>query len=181
EIRVVITGTLEEPKLTLESDAQPPIEESDLLSYLLVGRPTYAITRAGAEGGSLIGDVASGGLSSAFDYALESLLAGGIGLDYVQVSQAPVAAAEIGPSGVPPAFAATQVEVGWYLAPTVFVSVGRRLFRAVQPTVRVDWQLQRNLTVRGITEPRFAREATLFETVDLEQTFGLFLFYGWSY
>ena len=47
--------------------------------------------------------------------------------------------------------------------------------------MRVDWQLQRNLTVRGITEPRFAREATLFETVDLEQTFGLFLFYGWSY
>ncbi len=185
EIRVVITGTLEEPKLTLQSDAQPPIDESDLLSYLLVGRPAYAITRAGAEGGSLIGDVASGGLSSAFDYALESLLAGGIGLDYVQVSQAPVATAEIGPSGVPPAFAATQVEVGWYLAPTVFVSVGRRLFGAVRPTVRptvrVDWQLQRNLTVRGITEPRFAREATLFETVDLEQTFGLFLFYGWSY
>ncbi len=186
EIRVVITGTLEEPKLALESDAQPPIDESDLLSYLLVGRPTYAITRARAEGGSLIGDVASGGLSSAFDYALESLLAGGIGLDYVQVSQAPVAASEIGPSGVPPTFAATQVDVGWYLAPTVFVSVGRRLFGAVRPNVvRVEWQLQRNLTVRGITEPRFAREATLFQTVDLgqtfEQTFGLFLFYGWSY
>jgi hypothetical protein len=54
----------------------------------------------------------------------------------------------------------------------------------VRPTVRLDWRLDDNLTLRGITEPRFGREGVLYyggPGQSLEQSIGVFLFYGWSY
>ncbi len=185
-IRLLIGGTLEEMTLSLESDHRPPIPESDLLSYLLFGRPTYELTRTGAER-SLINDVTSGVPQAFVGYALSSLLVGEAGIAYVDVSRVTPSATEEGEyrSGVGPALAATQVEVGWYLAPTVFISVAQHLVGAVRPTVRLDWRLDDNLTLRGITEPRFGREGVLFYggpgSSDLEQSIGVFLFYGWSY
>ncbi len=185
-IRLLIGGTLEEMTLSLESDHRPPIPESDLLSYLLFGRPTYELTRTGAER-SLINDVTSGVPQAFVGYALSSLLVGEAGIAYVDVSRVTPSNTEEGEyrSGVGPALAATQVEVGWYLAPTVFISVAQHLVGAVRPTVRLDWRLDDNLTLRGITEPRFGREGVLFYggpgSSDLEQSIGVFLFYGWSY
>ncbi|HEY2027164.1 MAG TPA: translocation/assembly module TamB domain-containing protein, partial [Gemmatimonadaceae bacterium] len=39
-IRVLVGGTLLQPKISLESDAQPPLSQSDLLSYLAFGQST---------------------------------------------------------------------------------------------------------------------------------------------
>lgn len=185
EIRLVVEGTLKRPTLRLESDAQPPIPESDLLSYLLFGRPSYELTRSGTEESSLLGDVASGVPQAFFGYALGSLLVEGTGIAYVDVSQAPLPGAEDElDRGDAQGLTATQVEVGWYLAPTVFVSVAQHLVGAVHPTVRVEWRLDERLTLLGVTEPRFGQTASLFSEssgTDLEQSVGLFLFYGWSY
>jgi translocation and assembly module TamB len=184
-IRLVIGGTLENMTLSLESDHRPPISESDLLSYLLFGRPAFELTRTSAER-SLLDDVTSGVPQAFVGYALSSLLVGEAGIAYVDVSRVDRSDAE-GEyrTGVGPALAATQVEVGWYLAPTVFISVAQHLVGAVRPTVRLDWRLDDRLTLRGITEPRFGREGVLFYggpgSSDLEQSIGLFLFYGWSY
>ncbi len=185
QIRVLIEGTLEEPTVRLESDAQPPIPESDLLSYLLFGRPTYEITRARGEQGSLIEDVAAG-LEPFVGYALESLLVGETGIAYVDVSRTPVRGVQGFYGGsTAPVLAATQVEVGWYLAPTVFVSVAQHLSTVINiPSVRVEWKLNNNLTLEGLAEPRLARTTTLLSQnpgADLTETIGLFLFYGWSY
>jgi len=184
EIRLVIGGTLEDPTLTLESDAQPPVSESDLLSYLLFGRPSYELTRASEES-NLLADVTSGVPQAFFGYALESLLVGGTGIAYVDVSRVPQTGVEdeYG-GGVAPALTATQVEVGWYLAPAIFVSVAQQLVGVVRPTVRLEWKLGESFTLRGITEPRFGPEGTLLQegsSTDLEQSIGLFLFYGWVY
>jgi translocation and assembly module TamB len=184
EIRLVIGGTLEEMTLSLESDHQPPIPESDLLSYLLFGRPAYELTRTSEES-NLLNDVTSSVPQAFLGYALSSLLVGEAGIAYVDVSRATPSGSE-GEyrSGVGPALAATQVEVGWYLAPTVFVSVAQHLVGAVRPTVRLDWRLDDRFTLRGVSEPRFGREGVLFyggPGQDLEQSIGLFLFYGWSY
>ncbi len=183
EIRLIIGGTLEQPTLTLESDAQPPIPESDLLSYLLFGRPSYELTRTGDQA-NLLGDVASGVPQAFFGYALGSLLVGETGIAYVDVSRAPQGIDEEVASSAPSALTTTQVEVGWYLAPTVFVSFAQHLVGAVHPTVRVEWRLDKNLTLLGVTEPRLGESATLFTRgsgTDLEQSVGLFLFYGWAY
>jgi translocation and assembly module TamB len=185
DIRLVIGGTLEEMTLALESDAQPPIPESDLLSYLLFGRPSYELTRTSEES-SLLQDATRGVPQAFVGYALGSLLVGESFISYVEVSRNPITPAAEGEyrSGTGPALAATQVEVGWYLAPTVFVSVAQHLVGAVRPTVRLEWRLDDRFTLRGVTEPRFGREGTLFyggPGTDLEQSIGLFLFYGWAY
>jgi hypothetical protein len=171
--------------LTLESDAQPPIPESDLLSYLLFGRPSYELTRTGEES-NLLQDVTAGVPHAFVGYALGSLLVGETGIAYVDVTRAPVTPAAEGEyrSGVGPALTATQVEVGWYLAPTVFISVAQHLVGAVRPTVRLEWRLDDRFTLRGVTEPRFGREGTLFyggPGTTLEQSIGVFLLYGWAY
>ncbi len=184
QIRLVIGGTLEDMTLTLESTTQPPIPESDLLSYLVFGRPSYELTR-GSEESSLLGDITRGAPQALFGYALGSLLVGESGIAYIDVSRVEAGGAETEyRGGVGPALSATQVEVGWYLAPTVFVSVAQQLIGVVRPTVRLEWRLDDRLTIRGVTEPRFGSEGILaFEAsgTDLEQSFGVFLFYGWAY
>lgn len=184
-IRAIIGGTLEDPTLRLESEAQPPINESDLVSYLLFGRPTYEITRGGANGeGNLLGGVAAGVPQAFFGYALESILVSETGIDYVDVTRAQtVGEGAARGSGLTPALAATQVEIGWYLAPRVFVSVAQRLIGEIKPSVRLEWRLTDNLTVEGVTEPRFGQEFSVSQgaATAIEQSFGLFLFYGWSY
>ncbi len=185
EILLVIGGTLEDMTLSLQSDAQPPIPESDLLSYLLFGRPSYELTRASDEG-SLLSDFTRGVPEALVGYALGSLLVGESGIAFVDVSRVELQATEDGEygSGLGPALSATQVEVGWYLAPTVFVSFAHQLVGVVRPTARLEWRLDERFTVRAITEPRFGREGVVaFEATgtDLEQSFGLFLFYGWAY
>jgi translocation and assembly module TamB len=185
EIRLIIGGTLEEMTLALESDAQPPIPESDLLSYLLFGRPSYELTRSSEET-NLLQDATRGVPQAFVGYALGSLLVGESFISYVEVSRNPITPAGEGEyrSATGPALAATQVEVGWYLAPTVFVSVAQHLVGVVRPTVRLEWRLDERFTLRGVTEPRFGREGTLFysgQGTDLEQSIGLFLFYGWAY
>jgi len=185
-IRLILGGTLEDPTLSLESDAQPPIPESDLLSYVVFGRPSYELTRSGEDGGVLAG-FARGVPQAFFGYALESILVGGTGIAYVDVSEAPRGVdngEQASQNGVAPALTATQVEVGWYLAPTVFVSVAQHLAASFRPTVRLEWKLSENLTLRGVTEPRFGTDDRfLQETSEAtqDQSIGLFLFYGWTY
>ena len=185
EIRLHVAGTLERPTIELTSDAQPPIPESDLLSYLIFGRPSYELTRTGGQESSLATDVLSTVPQALMGYALGSLLVGQTGIAYVDVSQAPrLGADQELAGGFAPALTATQVEVGWYLAPTVFVSVAQQLVAAVSPTVRLEWRLDERLTLQGVTEPRFGSAASLFDAgsgADLEQSLGVFLFYGWNY
>jgi translocation and assembly module TamB len=186
DIRLIIGGTLEDMRLTLESDAQPPIPESDLLSYLMFGRPAYELTRSSEERG-VLQDVAAGVPHALAGYALGSLLVGQTGIAYIDVSRVNVQAGAQGEyqEGVgPAAITATQVEVGWYLAPTVFVSVAQHLAGAVRPTVRLEWRLTDRFTLRGVTQPRFGEAGRLIFEVpgaNVEQSIGLFLFYGWTY
>ena len=60
EIRVLIGGTIRRPRLTLESDAQPPISQSDLLSYLAFGQSTTSLLSL--EGSGLTGATSTGNL-----------------------------------------------------------------------------------------------------------------------
>ena len=50
-IEILIGGTLLNPRISLESDAQPPIPQSDLLSYLAFGRSSSSLLQL--EGGGV--------------------------------------------------------------------------------------------------------------------------------
>ncbi|MDO8501531.1 MAG: translocation/assembly module TamB domain-containing protein [Gemmatimonadaceae bacterium] len=49
-IKIIIGGTLRNPQIALESDAQPPIPQSDLLSYLAFGRSSSSLLQLEGSG-----------------------------------------------------------------------------------------------------------------------------------
>src|SRR5205085_585968 len=57
-VRILIGGTVTAPRISLESDAQPPIPQSDLLSYLAFGSNTGQLLSLGS--GSSVGGQSAG-------------------------------------------------------------------------------------------------------------------------
>ena len=136
-IKVVIAGTLHVPKLSLESDAQPPMTQSELLSYLAFGRST---TELFANGGSSITGAPSGGdiFGIGAELAVRRLagVALGVGVDQLESSAGKALGADvldITPADVPTAVVQgqglgnflkqTQITVGKYINPRTFASV----------------------------------------------------------
>ena len=110
-IRVAIGGTLDRPTLSLSSADNPPLPESDMLSYLVTGEPAYALlgTPYAEQGATLA-------LRLAGSY-LSSRLAGGR-FDVVQVEPtalAPGDAANLRESGLG-ILASTRVGLGGQIA-----------------------------------------------------------------
>ncbi len=110
-IRVAIGGTLDRPTLALSSADNPPLPESDMLSYLVMGEPAYKVldTPYAEQGATLA-------LRLAGSY-LSSRLAGGR-FDVVQVEPtalAPGDAANLRDNGLG-ILASTRVGVGGQIA-----------------------------------------------------------------
>jgi translocation and assembly module TamB len=117
-IRVQMGGTLNQPTLTLASADNPPLPESDMLSYLVTGEPAYALfgSRYAEQGATLALRLASSYLSSR--------LAGGR-FDLVQVEPTalnPGEASNLRQSGLG-ILAATRIGVGGQLGERTFLSV----------------------------------------------------------
>lgn len=117
-IRVRLGGTLNQPTLTLSSADNPPLPESDMLSYLVTGEPAYALfgTPYAEQGATLALRLASSYLSSR--------LAGGR-FDLVQVEPTalnPGEASNLRQSGLG-ILAATRVGVGGQVGTRTFLSV----------------------------------------------------------
>lgn len=116
-IRVNIGGTLDQPTLTLTSADNPPLPESDMLSYLVTGEPAYALlgTPYAEQGATLA-------LRLAGSY-LSSRLAGGR-FDVVQVEPtalAPGEAANLRDNGLG-ILASTRVGVGGQVARNTYLT-----------------------------------------------------------
>ncbi len=117
-IRVRMGGTLNQPTLTLSSADNPPLPESDMLSYLVTGEPAYALfgTPYAEQGATLA-------LRLAGSY-LSSRLAGGR-FDLVQVEPTalnPGEATNLRESGLG-ILAATRVGVGGQVGQRTFLSI----------------------------------------------------------
>ncbi|HEV2131875.1 MAG TPA: translocation/assembly module TamB domain-containing protein, partial [Longimicrobiaceae bacterium] len=115
-ILVEVSGTAQFPRLRLTSDTRPPLPESELLSYLIFGRPTFAL---GEVGGGLaqqllVQELVGGVLLAPLEQWLRQA-----GLfDYVRVRGRPSAnELTTDPLG------STTVEVGWQLGRDVFWTV----------------------------------------------------------
>ena len=126
--------------LTLASDAQPPISQSDLLSYLAFSVPTSGITQQGqSSSSSLSGIQGSGGVVGAAGSFVQNQLAGeaigvltdqvkgdlarALGADVLDISTSnnytDVAQTRSGAAF----FQNTQVEFGKYFTPQTFVAI----------------------------------------------------------
>jgi translocation and assembly module TamB len=152
-ILINITGTAQFPRLSLTTDTQPPLPESEILSYLIFGRPTFAL---GEVGGGLAQQVLvqelAGGLLAA---QVEQLIRqAGLPFDYIRVRGRPS----------PGEFASdplgtTTLEVGWQLFPNVFWTVewgvGVLFGRDAGDTwaTSLEWQIDPQWSTRFAWEP----------------------------
>jgi len=190
-----VTGTLESPRVSLHSDGDETISESDLLSYLVFGRPTYAL--AGGEARQLdsyLTGLGAGILTPTYlgvwAMGIESL-ASNLGIaDYVSIT--PTEADTVGLGDGLRAFdpfsalGRAQFEIGNYLGDAWYMAVTRRFGQGVKPFdfgLRLEWRLAPTWTAEFFIEDRFARLGTtgLDQPFESRKVGGFFLFREWGF
>jgi translocation and assembly module TamB len=184
-----VQGTLTAPDVTLTSDAQPAIAEADLYSYLIFGRPTYALASgessvlAGAAGAGLtlgIGTLAS---------QVGTVVAREIGLDYFTITQDQEGMGIESLAGLSNSFVGTKIEMGQYVSEDIFLAFVLRPISGVGsgsrlPGARLEWKFADDWSLEGFVEDRFAREgASGFGELGLKlsKVLGVSLFREWGY
>ena len=186
-----VGGTLQAPEVTLSSDAQPPIPESDLISYMLFGRPSYAL----ASGEVSVVEGAAAGLSSALlnlgVSQLGTTFSRSLGVDYLGVSQAQQAGNLASLGRTAGLFSDTQIEMGRYVGENVFLAVtlrpvtGNTAARRVQlPSARLEWRFREDWSTESFIEDRLARQGrSSFGELDNDtrRVFGISVFRDWGY
>lgn len=183
-ITATVTGTLLAPRVSLSSDAQPAISETDLLSYLYFGQPSFQLAQNQTEvlasvGANLLGS----GLQNVFSNA-------GI-FDYFGIS-APTLGRQQAALQPQPFYSGTLVEAGRYFGRDVFLAGslrvpslagGQDVQLVKQIGLRLEWQFLPTWTAETFYESRFLRQPAfgLGVLTDESPVFGLSLFREWSY
>lgn len=130
-IQILIGGTLRTPQISLESDAQPPIPQSDLLSYLAFGRSSSSLLQLEGSGIGAGNNVVGAGAALAsrqlaavalgvFADQLAGEAARELGVDVFNIAPADIQ------SDVGSFLRATEIEFGKYIKSHTFASVQLR-------------------------------------------------------
>ena len=191
-IRVMIGGTLQRPKLTLESDAQPPISQSDLLSYLAFGRSsTSLLTLEGSSltsatsTGSLIGVGAALAMKRMWAVGMglmmdevEGEATRGLGADVFNIEPADVPT-ELGAQQALNFFASTRIEAGKYLSPYFFTALQIQKY----PGMRAAYRTPKGWRYEMAVEPRYLLRAPSLSLQQITPTssFGAFVIREWRF
>ena len=195
-IEIVVGGTLHSPNISLTSDAQPPITQSDLLSYLAFGRSSTSLLQLEGSG------LSQGGGSTNIvgrGAALASRQLAGIALGVLADQLAGSAARSLGADvfTITPAdvqtdvgsfLRATQFEFGKYIKSHTFVAVKSPLDPAalVRPGIQVvhrfgglrGYRLETGVDTRYLMrEPTLSRDQNIATT----SAFGAFLIREWRF
>jgi len=152
EIPVIanIQGTLQRPRLTLESTFRPPISETDLVSYLITGYPANEATLIG-QGSAL--QTGLGYFSSALSSELERALIQDIGVPIDLIEIRPGVSS--GPAGTG---SLTQLAAGW--------QIGRKTFLTFNAGFCPDFSQLSYRNLGASLEFRFSREWRLQSSVE---------------
>ena len=192
DITAAVEGPLLEPRVTLSSNAPFPIAESDLVSYLIFGRPSYALASGQrAAAGDAAKMFAGAGASLAvglFSSELGTLLAQDVGLDYLAITQGQVQDQRFGLQGLETTVVTTQVEIGQYLSDDIFAALYWRPWsggvegQKQLAALRIETRLSDRWTLEGYWEDRFFRTSLFRVTLRQEnRTLGFFLYREWRY
>jgi translocation and assembly module TamB len=195
-IRVVLDGELRSLAINIESTAQPPIPQTDLLSYLAFGRDASslllqqgsALSGEGTLSGGLVGNVAGLATQQLASVAMEALVEDlerdamrAARLDVFRITPADVPA-EIFTGSYLDVLRGTEVEAGRYVSPRLFVA-GHLRAASPLPGVRVEYRTPQGFQWVTSWTPRFQpSEPTLGETEpNRRRVFGSFLFREWRF
>jgi len=192
-ISVVIGGTVRRPRLALESDAQPPRTQSELLSLLAFGQSPSSLLSFGSS--SIAGSAATGDLFGAgAQVAVQRLsaVAVGVAVDQVELQAGKAFGTDVlditpgdvplfkGSSPIGNFFTQTRIEAGKYVNPRTFVSVQEQ---AGQPGVTIEHRTADGWRFNGSMLPRIIlREPTLKEQPTFTtRSYGGFILREWRF
>ena len=194
-IRVIVGGTLRRPKLSLESDAQPPKTQSELLSLLAFGQSTtslFSSTSSSIAGTAATMDMFGAGAqlavrqmeSAALGVAIqqiESEAGRAFGTDVFTIEAADVPSElTSGKGSLNSFFTQTKIEAGKYINPRTFVSAQ---FQAGMPGLGIDHRTTDGWRFTGTIEPRvLLREPTLIDQpYQVIRSYGGFIIREWRF
>ncbi|HWE42978.1 MAG TPA: translocation/assembly module TamB domain-containing protein [Gemmatimonadaceae bacterium] len=195
-IEVLIGGTLLRPKLTLQSDAQPPLSQSDLLSYLAFGRSSSSLLQL--EGSSASSGNASGGIvgtGAAVAYKRLAAVAVGVvadqfegeasrslGADVFNITPSDVPTEVYTPNGISDFLVGTQVELGKYIDPRTYLSL--RAAGKGYPGIGIRQRTAKGFIYELSFEPRFPVTAPSLDPAGNQhqfEVFGAFITREWRF
>jgi translocation and assembly module TamB len=192
-ISVIIGGTVKRPRLALESDAQPPRTQSELLSLLAFGQSTSNLLAFGSS--SVGGSAATGDLFGAgAQLAVQRLssVALGVAVDQVELQAGRAFGTDvldITPGDVPlfrggnpigNFFTQTRIEAGKYINGRTFLSVQEQ---AAQPGFSIEhrtadgWHFNASMLPRIILREPTLRAQPTFTT----RSYGGFIVREWRF
>lgn len=145
---ILVRGSLKNPQVTLFSE--PAMAETDVLSYLVLGRPMSQAT--GAEGERLYGAAAALGLAGGG--ALAGQIGQQFGLQDVRIE-----------SGGQ--FGEAALVIRHYLSPKLYISYGFGLFEQLN-LVLIRYQLSRNWAVEAQSAGGESSGADILYTIETE-------------
>jgi translocation and assembly module TamB len=194
EIVATVGGSLLDPSVSLSANSAFPIGEDDLVSYLIFGQPTYAVSSGQSEVASESARALQGATANLavglFSSELGSILTRDVGLDYLAVTQGATDELGAGARQWEGTIFATQVEIGQYLTEDIFAALQWRPIRAdgskLRPlaAVRIEERLADNWVLEGYMEDRFLRTSLFLfgsEEIRTDYSFGFFLYRQWGY
>jgi translocation and assembly module TamB len=197
QIRIVLGGTALEPTITLESNAQPPLSQTDLLSFLAFGRDASSLMQQqgsslggqGAAGGDLVGNVAGlatrqlGGMAAHIVLnEFEADAARALGLDVLHITPADLPA-ELFTGRFEDLLRGTRIEAGSYIGRRLFAAGHARPTLETRPGARLEYRTANGFRWLTSWEPRYLPAEPTLQDVEPERTsvFGIFLRREWRF
>jgi translocation and assembly module TamB len=151
-----ITGTLLQPKLSLESTQRPPLSETELVSYLVYGRPSFSL-QGSAQGDNPAVQALMSYLSSALSSEIQRTLISDLGvpIDYIDIRPGQVGANSAAGQGTSAQVA--QVYAGWQIGRDWFVTVVADLCTNTQRLYpSAEYRISRQFRLKGSVEPAYS-------------------------
>jgi hypothetical protein len=169
-VQIIIGGTMRRPKLTLQTDAQPPRSQSELLSLLAFGQSTESLLERGGGSTTSLATVGEPGNFVGLGAALAMRRLAGVAVGVLadqaetQASKAlavdqfnitPGDAAELtnpaGPQSFTSFLNSTRIEAGKYLNPRTFVGLQQY---ANYPGARIEYRTNTGWRYSAFMQPR---------------------------
>jgi translocation and assembly module TamB len=191
-VRILIGGTLRNPKISLGSDAQPPISQSDLLSYLAFGRSSSSLLQLEGSGLATGDNVVGAGAALAsrqlaavalgvFTDQLSAEAARSLGVDVFNIAPADIQ------TDVGSFLRGTQIEAGKYYRAHTYLQASIRPDPSAlaRPGLLVQHRYGglRGYSLEASLQPRYLLKQP---TLDLQaptttSVFSLFLIRHWRF
>jgi autotransporter translocation and assembly factor TamB len=176
-ITVDIGGTATVP--TLQTSSDPPLPAADEICFLLF---STACLGAGTEGGEFAASLVRESLLGTVSNQFSQVLVSGVGLvDYFDI-RSTGQAGPIESGSTTSLLYGTELEVGRYLTPDLFVRATQPLGGQL-PGFGLEWSFSRSWRLEFVTEDRFKRYASYgysFSSFS-RRTYGLMLFRDWNF